>query len=282
MKTCAAFTMARNEPLWLNVWLSHYSEELGEENCWVICEPVDETIDEAKSKFPNANFHVEPSPKPGKQSTGFYDGTLELWRLNIVKRWQRHLLSSYKCVIFGDTDEMLIPEQGIIKYCEDVFIPSGKDRVRSECWTPVQQVDYEPPVERTSGISTLCNRTKMWRLPTYDKTLLVRTPQTYSKGFHITYGFDGTGKLLNTGERARGEDFVDPEVPVIHAWRIDFDDWYQDAKWRYGGQNGLALDEALEYFRTHQHPKIVDPHNPHVFGEVVTVPEAWKKKLVFR
>lgn len=274
---CSAFTMARNEPLWLNVWLSHNSAELGEENCHVICEPDDPTVDVVRQLFPNAHFHVEPSPKPGVQGAGFYDGMLEQWRLSIVRRWQAKLLVTHDCVIFGDTDELLMPEHGIVNYCKDVFIPSGADHVRSVCWQPVQQ-DDEPAVRRIPGAKVLASRTKMWLLPTYDKTLLVRTPQWYSKGFHLTYGKNGTGKSLANGLRARHEEPVDHRLPMIHCWRIDFDDWYQDGQWRYN----VTQEEGREYFATHESPKIVGTNGAHAVGPAAVVPNDWKQRLVFR
>jgi len=209
--------------------------------------------------------------------TGYYDDPVERWRLRIVRQWQEELLRHYACVIWGDTDELLLPEEGIIKYCEDVFIPSGKDRIRSECWSPVQQPD-EPSVRKESGVSILENRSKMWRLHMYDKTLLVRTPQVYSKGMHLTYGLDGQGRRCDNGLRQRyhGEP-IDPTLPMVHTWRVDMDDWYADGKWRYG----VTPEECREYFRTNKCSKIVNDNGPHVDGDPHPIPQSWKDKLVW-
>lgn len=265
-QTCAAFTMCRNEPLWMRVWLAYYSAEVGEQHCFVLVEPNDPLVIEARSLFPKANIVEVPSPKPQPQGPGFYDMGLELWRLRTVSRWQHDLLTRYECVVFGDTDEFLIPQQGIEAYCRDVLIPSGKDRVRCECWTPVQQAG-EAPVERASGAQILADRSSMWRLTTYDKTLLVRTPQVYSRGFHLTY----------EGSRKRVDDPVDPQLPMIHAWRVDLDDWLHDATWRYGA----TREEAEVYFQTHQ-GRWVGGGNSHAEGDVQPVPLEWKSRLVYR
>ena len=268
--TCCAFTMCRNEELHLHVWLSYYAAELGEEACYVLIEPNDKTVDVEKLAFPNVNFIVQPSPKPGSQTTGFYDNDLEVWRLAVVKQWQAKLLRTYACCIFGDTDEILMPESSLLDFCNDVFIPSDADRIRSECWQPVQQRG-EKAVSRLSGTFVLNDRTKMWRLPTYDKTSLVRTPQKYSKGFHLTY----------MGDKKRVDDVVDPRLPLLHMWRNDMDDWMQDAVWRY---EGVTKESAELYFETHKGPW-VDPRpnwNPHAVGDATEIPSTWKKRLIWK
>lgn len=268
--TCATFTMSRNEKLWLGVWLNHYANELGQEACYVICEPDDMTIVEAKQKFPDAHFIEEPSGKR-VMTTGHYDLDLELWRLDVVKRWQTQLLNTYECVIFSDTDELLCPEEGILNYCMNILIPSGVDRIRSECWQPVQQAD-EPDIDRTPGEPALKDRSKMWRLPGYDKTLMARKPQAYARGFHFTYGHDGTGVQLGDGTRKRILDPVDPRLPMVHMWRADFNDWLEDNSWRIGA----TKEQGKEYFKTHI-PFFDTYSKKDAEGEAQPIPAEWKK-----
>ncbi len=272
LKTCAAFTMSREEPLWLFVWLNHYGRELGVQNCFVLHEPVDPTIDHAKRLFRHANFHAVPSRVPGEFKPGHYDMNLEKWRLSVVKRWQTDLLGPYEAVIFTDTDEFLVPDEGIIPWVQTRL--KGRTHVRSECWSPV---DSLTGAQIIPGESALRNCRQMWRLPLYDKTLLVTKPQSYSRGFHCTYGIDGTGGGLDGSNlRKRIADPIDPTLPMCHAWRSDFDDWWRDAKWRYN----ITVEQGKQYFRDHD-PKLLNtPGDPHVVGEPREVPESWRRKLV--
>lgn len=273
--TCAAFTMARNEKLWLNIWLSHYTAELGERACTIICEPDDPTVDAVRPLFPNVAFIEEPSHKP-VMGRGHYDLALEMWRLDVVKRWQTKLLGRFDCVVFSDTDELVVPKQGLLDYCTNVMIPSKKDRARCECWQPVQQTG-EPAVVREPGSRILSNRSTMWRLPAYDKTLLIRTPQTYARGFHLTYGYDGTGMQLGNGMKKRIDDQIDVDLQMMHGWRVDIDDWLDDNVWR----SGATREKAEEYFKTHE-PFFDSNKDPHAVGDPFPVPDEWKRRFVFR
>ena len=251
---CAAFTMSRDEPLWLPAWLDHHGWELGDENLWVICEPDDPVIDDCAKLFPLVHFVVEPSGKRS-MTDGHYDMALELWRLEVVKRWQENLLQHYSCVIFSDTDEFLVPSRGLLRYCEEEVGP--RDRVRSECWGVVQDPDT---LER-----------RMWRTPNYDKTLLVRTPQHYARGFHYTYGLDGAGCQLTSGLKKRINDPVDPSLPMVHCDRADFQDWMRHGPWRYR----ITEDQAKQYFRDHV-PAWGSHSKCDVEGEPKEVPQDWR------
>ena len=281
----AAFTTTRNDP-WLWLWLSYYSSQIGEENCYLLYEPNDKRSLKDKERFPKANWielpnpYIDKFPKEGGYcSQGEYVCLTETWRCKVVYEWQEKLLKNYQCVIFGDGDEVLVPPEGILNYCKDKFLPSGKDRVRSCCWQPVHIVDGEPPIKFESGEKILENRNVMWRLDIYHKTLLVRKPQHYCKGYHVTTGIDGTGQQDEWYPelRYRVNDPISTDLPMLHLWRTDFDLWYNERNWQWG----VDKETALAYFRDHK-ARWIDDNSIHANGDPQLIPQVLKDLLVLK
>ena len=284
-KIVAAFTMTRDDP-WLWMWLSYYSTQVGEENCFVLYEPNDSRSLKDKGRFPKANWIEFPNPylnkfpkEGGYCSQGEYICLTETWRCKTVYEWQEKLLKNYQCVIFGDGDELLVPPEGILNYCKDKFLPSGKDRVRSLCWQPIHIVDGEPAIKFESGEKILENRNIMWQLGIYNKTLLVKAPQFYCKGYHVTTGIDGTGQQNEWYPelKYRINDPISADLPMLHLWRADFDLWYSERKWRWS----LDKETALAYFRDHK-ARWIDDSSVHANGDPQLIPQVLKDLLVLK
>ena len=266
MKIAAAFTMARNQPIFLRLWCNYYCGQLGPENCWVICEPNDVTLDDAKNLWPACHFIDLPSPFKTMHTQV---DELELWRRQTVREWQEKLLQDYKCCIFADTDEFLIPAVGgLSRYCEQ-FTASGKPSVRSEGWTVVHQLKIEPTLTLVPGNDVLEGRSLMRRLPRYDKTLLTKVPLRYSPGFHNLTTEDCT-KRVNIP--------VNANLQLLHAWQLDVSFWTE--------RQHLCADvsQVEQFFQTGIAPWAPLPEPPlrprSMYGaERCPVPEHWRGLL---
>lgn len=253
----AAFTITRNEPIFLRAWCNYYCNALGQENCHIIDNSsTDESVNDVKKLYPNVTVHNVPSPK-------FHDG---MFLKNTVEKTQRNLLRWNDVVVFAETDEFLIPSlkyTGLRDYCEK-FFQSPKQWVRAKGWNIVQQVDTEPPIGRTPGSRLIADRNSMWRIIIYDKTLITKVPLVYQKGFHIIY---------QNGQKVATEP-VDPDLALLHAWRIDLDEYYR----RHHARYGITREQAIEYFKTHQMnwAPLLDPH---AVGPETKVPDHWKSLI---
>jgi hypothetical protein len=119
----------------------------------------------------------------------------------------------------------------------------------------------------------------MWRSTEYDKTLLVRKPQRYCKGYHYTTGLDGTGQQNEWYPelRFRVEDPIDPYLPLLHFWKLDFDLWFSERQWRWS----LDKETALTYFRTGR-ANFRDDGSQHSQGDPQLIPQCLKDLIVLR
>lgn len=269
--------MCRQDPLQLWIWLSHYAHQLGEQACFVLYEPGDESIDFCRSRFPGAQFRACPSPR--KEITAdHYHHEVEPWRLSVVREWQEKLLRERPVVIFADTDELLVPYEGLAAAAEGL-LKSDRDRIRSTCFSPHHMIDSELPLRREPGEKWLMDRSQMFRLPAYDKTLMVTRPQRYSLGFHVTYGPDGTGRPCPEDHTLRlrhDREPPDPSMPMVHSWKVDFDDWAADGRWRYSGTE----EQMRQYFRDND-PFWAKRHKDEQ-GDPLPIHLSWKEAMVLR
>lgn len=273
----AAFTMARQEEPFLRLWCNYYCRELGAENVWVLVEPGDETVAPATSRWPG--IHVVELPAP--------DGLAfnERWRTDTVWEWQGKLLgSTHKSVIFSDTDELLIPNDGssLLEYCKRFESQRPEPYLRAVGWNVIQDVDSEPAFERVDGARILENRKSMWRMPKMDKTLLVRQQTSYSGGFHHVWVSRDKGWRLEVP--------LEETLDLCHLQLFDLQVYLDRHKLREKTMpphpdyyNRIytcgEVEEAKNYFRTRE---VTWGHgSPIPYGDERPVPQHWKDKVVY-
>jgi hypothetical protein len=257
-KDFAAFTITRNEPLFLRVWLNYYTSVFPPEDIYVIDNSTaDTSVEEARVLHPRVNFVFQPS----------VSAHISLFLKRTVESQQTLLLKNYKVVVFSETDEYLIPTtrySGLRDYCEQ-FLLSDKQHVRAQGWNVVQQPDNEASVGREPGQQILADRSSMWRLPVYDKSLVTKRPLTYTKGFHVIY--------VNGTRDYKGA--VDEDLSLFHAWCVDVDEFYR----RHGERLKLAdRAKAEELFRNVTSTKN-SYGDVYAVGDKTPVPEHWRPLL---
>jgi hypothetical protein len=257
----AAFTITRNEPLFLRVWLNYMTKVFPPEDVYVINNSTtDGSVEEARALHPTVNFVFRDSPV----------AHVSLFLKGTVEAFQRELLQRYRVVVFSETDEYLIPSTryaGLLDYCQQFNDDPTSTRRRAQGWNVVQQIDTEPAVRREPGASLLEARNSMWLLPTYDKTLITKKPIVYQKGFHNF--FDAGVKQV--------DEPIDVDLALLHAWRVDIDEYVNRHSGRFLDLNKAT---ASEYFRTHKAPW-VNEGDPHAVGPETPVPDHWRSLLTY-
>jgi hypothetical protein len=264
----AAFTVAREETFFLNVWCNYYCSQFGAENCYVIKDvALDLSIQRAVDEHSGLNV-IDISGgdfgDPGRIKP-------------LVMSKQKMLLDSYECVLFSEADEYIVPDNCSLKcYCQE-FLDSNDSFRRSVGWGVVHQVDFEPVLDLSRDCLILENRSSMWQMPRYDKTLLSKVPLTWSAGFHHVW---------EQGDR-RMDIKRDPALKLFHAWQVDVDVWWQ--RWLdrkkftccstnkpHGCDN---FESVKQFFRTLKAPwdNNYSPYN----GNKANVPASWLSQFVW-
>ncbi len=234
-KDVAAFTIVKDEPFFLEHWCAYYAHAFGAQNLYVIDNgSTDASVELAKKCWPEVHF------------VPFASVACD-WSLitNVAKCFQRVLLRGYRAVVFADADEFLVTEASgnLSSFCKS-FLESNEECVRAVGWGVVQQVDSERQI--MAGDSMLVDRSRVWRAPGYDKTLLSKVPLDWSKGSHLVRNSVTSGAGL----------------VLLHARDIDFKVFYDHCKHRAAltqsrspsFQGTTDLDQIATYFRTRVAP----------------------------
>lgn len=261
MKVCA-FTIARNEPFFLPVWVRYYASQFGEENVYVLDNSSDDgSIERVAERYPNVTIVPTPNDLAFDHN----------WLRKTVENKQRELLNTHDVVVFAESDEYLIPTSGSLReYCEK-FGASNDTRVCATGYQPVHDVSVEPALLVTDSRDILAQRKKMYRLLGYDKCLITKTPVQYVAGFHSVLG----------AKKPR----VDPGLHLVHAWMVDYDTYVSRRQARKSmqiakgnnphGHDDPALVEQL--FKTGKLPwtgnEVFDAASPQ------TIPDSWRNLL---
>lgn len=257
MQELAAFTITRNEPLFLKVWCNYYGSVIPPEHLYIIDNSSDDgSVDEVRSLHPTINIVSRPSE-------GTHDS---MFLKHAIERFQQELLQRYACVVFAETDEYLIPSaryHDLADYCRQ-FMLSGRPYVRAQGWNVVHQIDTEPELTRTPGERILARRNSMWKIQIYDKTLITRVPLVYQRGFHNFY----------LGRVKQAEHPVDPDLTLLHAWRVSLEEYCR----RHQARTDVSREGIESYFRTHV-PAYASTGDPHAIGEETPVPDRWRPLL---
>lgn len=203
MKKCAVFTMVKNEKWFLPIWLNYYSKYFEEKDIYVINHASnDDSIQTAKTHFPRINV-VNLTYEP-------FD---DIFKVNEIKKLQTQLLGQYKCVLYSDPDELIvpfIPDNDYLDLSEYInhFIKHNKAAaIKTNGWEIIHLPKRgELKIDLTNSI--LSQRAYWFHSPQwYSKVVLSKKPLNWFPGLHLTSG-----------------DYVDdPFLYLIHLHRMDYD-----------------------------------------------------------
>lgn len=167
----AAVTMVFNEETFLPVWLRHYGDQIGPENCFVL----DHGSTDGSTRPPSVQgasvVRIPRSPQ---------DDTL---RCSFVSDFCASLLSWYDAVIYTDVDELLVPDPAVhgslLAYAAGV---GEGDVVTALGFDVVQVPDLEPALDWTGRLAL--QRDWIRFSSAMCKPVLIRRRVAWAPGFH--------------------------------------------------------------------------------------------------
>jgi hypothetical protein len=230
----AAFTIVKDEPVMLPLWLRYYERFFAADDLFVLSHDTGDGSTEGLA----GRCHVVPVHREAA-----FD---HRWLRTVVEDFQAFLLRSYDTVLFAEVDEFVVADPlryaGLDAYIDALDAPAA----RCTGFNVVHQED-EPPLRFDEPL--LAQR-RCWHASLdYSKRLLARTPLQWSQGFHREY---------------RAPDAApDPDLMLVHLHRIDYDwclqrhrrsaarDWNEaDRSGGAGAQNLIAEAGAFDaWFR---------------------------------
>jgi hypothetical protein len=225
----AAFTIARNEPVMLPLWLSYYERYFDPDDLYVL----DHDSSDGSTEGLEGRCRVVPVHR---QTCDHH------WLKSTVELFQAFLLRSYDTVLFADSDEFVLADPRRYAGLDDYIAKLARPAARCAGFNVVHQPDESP----LRFDAPLLAQRQYWHASlTYSKRLLSRIPLRWSYGFHQEYNAP--------------DDPPDPELLLVHLHRVDHDttlarhqaaaarDWNEvDIVNGYGMQNRIVDPSEFE------------------------------------
>ena len=201
--TNAVFTIVQDEPVFLPLWLKHYSKFFQPDAIHVI---------NHESTTENYNKILELQKDHNFVLINVYnkESFNHEWLAKVVGDYQNFLINSYNYVLFCECDEIIIDKSNNLKsYIENL----DKDFVACQGWDIVQPKS-EPVWDKNKPI--MGTQRKLWfRNTLWDKPLLSKKDLSWCEGFH-------TAKKLVGDNWDHMEIEVDENLLLLHLHRVDF------------------------------------------------------------
>jgi hypothetical protein len=187
-------TSVKSEPLYLPLWLRHYSQHFPLSNLYVIHTGGNDTI---PPEFRGANLISCRS-----------EAHFDLDRLlDITEDIQGQLLQRYVYVITVDVDELLYAPGGLGAYLDRQTEPHIQSFSLNLVHHPT-----EPPLRW--DVDVLAQRRHYFRYYLYDKVVVHRRPVVWDWGYHRAY-FLGRRSCHRTRQ-------MDRDLLLVHINRVDY------------------------------------------------------------
>jgi len=169
IRRVAVFTIVRNEPVFLPIWVRYYSKHFANRDIYI--------IDNGSTDNSTKNLPVQVLEKI---SDGYFD---HKWLTATVSAFQAELLNSgYTHVLFAEADEIVVADPALFPHGLREYVATFSGlHTRVTAWEVVEQPgEYPCNFERT----LLSARRYFKRDSRYDKPLLSSLPLSYTLGFH--------------------------------------------------------------------------------------------------
>ncbi len=164
----AAFTMAFNESIFLPAWFSYYANNFGPENLYLL----DHGSDDGSADI----FARDRRLALGRSELD------ERERAERVAEYQAYLLRRYDVVVFTDTDEILIPRKSKFALLREFIEQTHGDAIRALGLNVIHVQGIEKDLDW--ALPPFSQRSYVQVDTLYSKTLITRTPVTWTPGFH--------------------------------------------------------------------------------------------------
>lgn len=212
-KPFAVFTIVKDEPVNLPIWLKHYRRTFADEDIYVIDH---ETQDGSTADL---GVNVIPVFNP--------EAFRHQWLVDQVQRVQAELLERYEVVLFAEADEMVYSPHAKLIDVLKAFRTSEAQYTNVVGYEAIHRIDDEPALDLTQPI--VDQRPWWYREVHMDKPLLTKMPLQYGAGFHhCQYNRDYSWNLF-----------------MYHLHRMDYDLMLQrhiwrNTKWNLANEGGLG------------------------------------------
>ena len=234
-KLCA-FTIAKDETYFLEIWVNYYSRSIPKEDIFIL--DHDSGSNETKAllnKYKNEGITV--MPVHNDLSYNHY------WLRDVVQKFQRFLLNSYDIVLFAEPDEIIIPRPDLYRNSLSEYITAkmaNTDLKMLRCvgYSLEHQWRQEPDIDLSKPIMS---QRKTWRYHRYyDKTLISKVECSWILGFHELAG--------------------DPKLPLpdrhlllVHLHKMDYNlckaKHKERAAWKWAShESGFNIDNQNKIF----------------------------------
>ena len=254
LKRIAAITMARNDEFFLSRWIKYYGNAIGTENLYIYLDGTDQTIPEnigaaTVTKLP----HTDMSRAAGDK-----------YRIGLMSKLAKKLLTEYDIVIGCDADEFLIVDpncnMGLAEYLSNKKINTTLSGLGLDVG---QHMEHEKPLDTTK--SFLSQRGFAFISTRYTKPVVLNKPADWGSGFH----------------RVKNHNFhIDKNLYLLHFGAVDMDmllakaakrgeDWVNHLKRR---GNGTINDITNRPARGERWIKIA-----RMIQRFIRAPYAWNK-----
>ncbi|MBP3316186.1 MAG: glycosyltransferase family 2 protein [Alphaproteobacteria bacterium] len=254
LKRIAAITMARNDEFFLSRWIKYYGDAIGTENLYIYLDGTDQTIPEnigaaTVTKLP----HTDMSRAAGDK-----------YRIGLMSKLAKKLLTEYDIVIGCDADEFLIVDpncnMGLAEYLSNKKIDTTLSGLGLDVG---QHMEHEKPLDTTK--SFLSQRGFAFISTRYTKPVVLNKPADWGSGFH----------------RVKNHNFhIDKNLYLLHFGAVDMDmllakaakrgeDWVNHLKRR---GNGTINDVTNRPARGERWIKIA-----RMIQRFIRAPYAWNK-----
>lgn len=225
-KKCAVFTIVKNEPYFLDIWLRHYKRFFDNEDIYV----VDHQSDDGSTE----GLDVNVKRIYNEVSCDWN------WLVEQAEEFQQTLLQKYECVIYSDTDEMIYSHEMDLKEVVEEFLNSEMTAIKCVGYEIIQDLEKESPLKE--GDSIIKNRNYWFRRFLYDKTLISKVPLKWGAGFHDCHNIPESSQQHSYG------------VTLCHLHRSDFERMFKKHErtknWTNKTWTVTQRDEALHFFNT--------------------------------
>lgn len=234
MKSCV-FTIVQDEPVFLPIWVQHYAK---------FFDPPDIHVINHESQPNNYQKLLKLTREHGFRHVDVFNKVSfdHEWLCKVVADYQHFLLNSYDCVLFAESDELIVPKDGDLRK----YIQNVDGSIACTGWEVVHR-DSEPawfPGENILGTQrTHWVRNQMW-----DKPLLSTKELWWTTGFHETRKKIGDNFVKKDVER-------DDSLLLVHLHRVDFD--YCLAKAKFNAQKNWSKEAVEKHQGTHNRIKTI-------------------------
>lgn len=175
---CAVFTIVKNEPIFLPIWIAHYQKYFSNNDIYVL----DHDSNDGSTTNLADGIHVIPI-----HNEFAFDHE---WLRNQVQTFYRHLLEEkqYKCVLFSECDELIYSIDRPLDAVIQQFVEDDDCQyLTCDGYEMMQNLQVEEPALAKHTLTDIVHGRNYWHFNVcYCKTLLAKIPLTWCYGFHST------------------------------------------------------------------------------------------------